>query len=365
MKNICFMNTTPVWGGGEKWHHDFALLTRDAGYGSFAVTNSPSELADRLDAAEGVTTLRLRVGNLSFLNPATIMRLAKFFRRHRIDTLVMALPSDLKAGGFAARMAGVGDIIFRRGLGVPTRDTPLNRLLFGRVITKLICNSEDTRRQVLKNNPDLIPRERTHIVHCGFNTAEFDAMDATPLVPRQADEVVIGNAGRLTKQKGQQVLLEAAKILKDRGRNIRVLIAGKGELEQKLKLKAKELAVDDITQFIGFTTNMKGFHASLDIFALPSFWEGFCYAQVEAMTLERPVVAFNVSSIPEVVIHGETGYLAPVGDVAAFADSLDALIQHPKRRKELGEAGRRRVIENFELQKTFKDFEQVISIPGK
>ncbi|MGE4557318.1 MAG: glycosyltransferase [Desulfovibrionaceae bacterium] len=359
------MNTNPVWGGGEKWHYDFALLTRDAGYGSFAVTNSPSELADRLDAAGGVTTLRLHVGNLSFLNPATIMRLAKFFRRHRIDTLIMALPSDLKAGGFAARMAGVGDIIFRRGIGVPTKDTALNRLLFGRVITKLICNSEDTRRQVLKNNQNLIPWERTHIVHCGFDTAEFDAMDATPLAPRRGDEVVIGNAGRLTKQKGQEVLLQAAKILKDRGRNIRVLIAGKGELEEDLKAKTAELGVDDVTEFLGFVANMKGFHASLDIFALPSFWEGFCYAQVEAMTLERPVVAFNVSSIPEVVIHGETGYLAPVGDAAAFADYLDALAQSPETRRKIGEAGRRRVIENFELKKTFEDFERVLSISSK
>ncbi|MFW5837397.1 MAG: glycosyltransferase [Desulfovibrionaceae bacterium] len=364
-KNICFMNTTPVWGGGEKWSRDFALLARDAGYGAFVIANRESELADRLAGEPGVEVLRLRISNTSFLNPAVLLRLAGFFRSRRIDSLIMALPSDLKAGGLAARLAGVPDIIFRRGLGVPTKNSALNRFLFGRVLTKLICNSEDTRNQVLKNNPEMIERERTHIVHCGFDVAGFDAQTPEPLFSPQDSKIVIGTAGRLTEQKGHRVLIEAARILKDRGLDFKVLIAGKGRLENELKALARELGVDDVVVFLGFVTDMKAFHESLDIFALPSFWEGFCYAQVEAMVLERPVVAFDVSSIPEVVIHGQTGYLAPVGDAPAFAGLLEKLALDQSLRRKLGAAGRKRVVDNFELQKTFKDFEQVISIPPK
>lgn len=360
-ETICFCNSNKPWGGGEKWHYDFALLTKGKGYAVFAVTNEPSALAERLEKEGGVTILRERIGNLSFLNPLKLWRLYRFFRGNRIRTVVMALPSDVKAAGLAARLAGVRNIVFRRGIAVPTRDTALNRFLFRRVLTKLICNSEETRRSVLANNPGLIAPERTFLVHCGFDVAEFDAQPATPLVERRPGETIIGTAGRLTRQKGQRFLIEAARLLKDRGLSFRVLIAGQGELEAELKALAKGLDVEDRVQFLGFVPDMKGFHATLDIFALPSLWEGFCYAQVEAMTLERPVVAFNVSSIPEVVIDGETGYLVPAEDVRAFADRLEALIRDPALCRRMGAQGRRRVIENFELRKTLADFERAIS----
>ncbi len=360
--SICFFNSNKAWGGGEKWHYDFALLTRDRGYGVFAVTNDPSELADRLKALAGVTVLHLPIGNLSFLNPVVLYKLFRFFRDNQVECVVMALPSDMKAGGIAARLAGVREIIFRRGIAVPTKNTVLNRFLFRHVITKLIYNSECTKRTVLQQNPGMIENERTHLVHCGFDVAEFDALPGAPLVEKRPGEVVIGNAGRLTAQKGQKLLIEAARWLKDRGHAVRTLIAGKGEMEQELKDYARKLGVEDEVVFLGFITDMKSFHLSLDIFALSSLWEGFCYVQVEAMTLGRPVVAFDVSSIPEVVSDGETGYLAPVGDSAAFAQKIELLIKDPELRAKMGQAGRKRVIDHFEMKKTLADFERAISI---
>ena len=361
-KTICFFNTTKVWGGGEKWHYDFALLCRDAGYGVCVVANDPSELYDRLSGHGGITFLRTKISSLSFLNPLALLKLRRFFKRNRVDTVVMALPQDVKAGGLAARLAGVKKIIFRRGLGVPTKNTVLNRFLFKRVLTGLIINSLDTGRMVLSHNPNLMSKDNIHLVHCGFDVAEFDAMKPVVRVERRTpDEVLIGNAGRLTEQKGQRYLIQAARLLKDKGLNFRVVIAGKGELEDELKELAKTLDVRDCVEFPGFVTDMKGFNQSLDIFALPSLFEGFCYAQVEAMVLERPVVAFNVSSIPEVVMDTETGYLVPEKDVAAFADKLALLINDPALRRELGVKGRQRILDNFTMQKTFRDFEQVIN----
>lgn len=360
--SICFFNGNKAWGGGEKWHSDFALLTRDKGYRVFAVTNDPSELTARMRAIDGVTVLSLPLGNLSFLNPFALYRLYRFFKDNRVECVVMALPADMKAGGIAARLAGVRDIIFRRGIGVPTRNTFLNRFLFKHVITKLIYNSECTKHTVLQHNPGMIEDARTHLVHCGFDVAEFDALPGKPLVERRPGEILIGNAGRLTAQKGQKLLIEATRLLKDRGHAVRALIAGKGELEQELKDYAKAQGVEDEVVFLGFVSDMKSFHLSLDIFVLPSLWEGFCYAQVEAMTLGRPVVAFNVSSIPEVVLDGETGYLAPAGDSRAMAGHIETLIKDPALREKMGQAGRKRVIDHFEMKKTLADFERAISL---
>lgn len=359
-ETICFFNTNRPWGGGEKFNHDFAVLMNERGYDVHVVCNSPSDLGDRLEKVPGITLHRVSVSNLTFLNPVAMLGLIRLFKKMRPRTVVFALPSDVKAGGIAAWLAGVPERIFRRGIDVPTKNTALNRFLFSKVITKLICNSEGTKKRVLQNNPDMIEDERTYLVHCGFDVAAFDAMDSPPLVKRRGNEVIIGNAARLTPQKGQAILIRAARILKDKGLDFRVLIAGSGKLEDELKALSHELDVADRVEFLGFVTDLKAFNQSIDIFALSSLWEGFCYAQVEAMTLERPVVAFNVSSIPEVVVHNETGFLVEAEDVEAYAARLEQLILDPDLRKSLGEAGRRRVIDNFEIRKVLRDFERTI-----
>ncbi|MDO9083836.1 MAG: glycosyltransferase, partial [Humidesulfovibrio sp.] len=141
----------------------------------------------------------------------------------------------------------------------------------------------------------------------------------------------------------------------------RILIAGIGEEEKALKKYARTQGVDGVVQFLGFVTDMRSFHDNIDIFALPSLWEGFGLAQVEAMESKKPVVAWNVSSIPEVVIDGETGYLCPAQDTKAFAARLLALMQDEALRKKLGENGRARVLAHFEMQKTFADLEHCLN----
>lgn len=360
-KCICFFNSNKAWGGGEKWNYENALLARDTGYRVCVVANRESALADRLEGEPGITLLRAPVGNVSFLNPAALCRLAGFFRRQGVEAVILALPSDMKAGGIAAKLAGVRDIIYRRGIAVPVRDSVLNTLLFKKVITKLIVNSDETKNCVLAHNGGMIGPERIHRVHCGFGVAAFDAMPGAPLVERRPGEILIGNAGRLTPQKGQKLLIDIAARLKSQPVPFRVLIAGVGEIEEELKAYARERGAEDVVQFLGFCRDMKSFHETVDIFALTSLWEGFCYVQVEAMTLRRPVVAWNVSSIPEVVIDGETGYLCPVKDVDAFAARLLELMQDEGLRRRLGENGRERVVKHFEMRKTFADLEHCLN----
>ncbi|MGE4292859.1 MAG: glycosyltransferase [Desulfovibrio sp.] len=355
-RTICFFNSNRPWGGGEKFNHDFALLCRDAGLNVHVVANQGSVLAERLRHESGLTLHELRLGNLSFLNPLKLLTLRNLFRRERIETLVMALPADLKAGGLAARWAGVRRIVFRRGIAVPVRDSALNRLLYGKVLHRLLVNSLETKRCVLAHNARLIPEERIRLIYNGFDVVAYDALPGEPLVKRRGNEVLIGNAGRLTPQKGQQHLLEAARLLKDRGLDFRLLIAGTGESEDALRAEAARLDVEDVTEFLGFVKDMKRFHASLDIFALSSLWEGFGYVLVEAMASERAVAAFAISSNPEVVEDGVTGLLTLPGDAVALADALEALARDPSLRAEMGRKGRERVLERFDTRTALAQF---------
>ncbi len=360
-RSICLFNSNRAWGGGEQWYYAHALLLAERGWHVSVVTHESSVLGDRFGKHPQISLLRLPIGNLSFFNPLVLARLIKFFRHNAVQTLITALPSDLKAGGLAARLAGVRDIVFRRGLAVPTRNTLLNRLLFRRVLTKLLCNSEHTRRMVLSSNVNLITPERTFVVYNGLDLPAFDALPGDPLVPKQPQRVVIGCAGRLTKQKGHTYLLESVAMLRSRGVEVTVLLAGTGELDRDLRAQAKRLGLEHCFHFLGFVEEMKKFYASIDILALPSLWEGFGYVLTEAMTMRLPVVAFNTSNIPEVVVHGETGLLVPERNSGAFADALESLIRAPELRSRMGQAGRRRVESCFTLAKTVHELEEILA----
>jgi len=355
-KSLCFFNSNRPWGGGEHWHMENALLARDKGYKVSVVANQGSVLAKRLADEEGITLFTPTLGGLSFLNPFAIARLARFFRQEQVDAVLLCLPRDVKVGGLAAKLAGVPDIIYRRGIAVPVRDRLANRLFFGRVLTKLIVNSLETKRCVLAENPGLIAQERIHLVYNGFDVADFDARQSQALVPHRPGEIVIGNAGRLTRQKGQRLLLDAAALLKSQPLPFRVLIAGAGELEAELKAQAASLGLSDNVEFLGFVTDMKAFHKSIDIFVLPSLWEGFGFVLAEAMCMGRPVAAFNVSSIPEVVEHGRTGLLCPP-EAGPLAETLLRLMRDEPLRRTLGAQGRERLLARFEKGKTFAELE--------
>lgn len=355
-RRICFVNTNRAWGGGEKWAHDFASRAVRSGARVSAVVHPESVLGDRLAGVEGVRVERVPIGNLSFLDPRVQGRLGRFFARSAIEIVVMALPADLKAAGLAARRAGVEHVVYRRGIDVPVRDTWLNRHLYGRVITRLICNSEQTRRSVLAHNAALIDPERVSVLYNGFDVEAFDRAPSTPLVEREPGVVVIGTAGRLTEQKGHTYLLQALELLRSRGARVRLLVAGTGELHDALAREVAGRGLGDCVHFLGFVEEMRRFYASLDLFVLPSLWEGFGYALVEAMAACLPVVAFDVSSNPEILEGGATGRLARVGDEADLAAKIHELAQDATARAQLGERGRRRVLEVFELERCFERF---------
>jgi glycosyltransferase involved in cell wall biosynthesis len=155
----------------------------------------------------------------------------------------------------------------------------------------------------------------------------------------------------LSPQKGQTYLIELARRLKTEGVKFRLLIAGKGELEQQLQQYAQALEVKEEIQFLGFQENIKGFMGNIDIFVLSSSFEGFGYALVEAMAAQKPVVAFHVSSNPEVVDHGHTGLLAEQENVEDLVQCVKELIHNEDLRKTLGQNARKRVEEQFEIQR--------------
>jgi glycosyltransferase involved in cell wall biosynthesis len=120
-----------------------------------------------------------------------------------------------------------------------------------------------------------------------------------------------------------------------------------GGFERELEQEADRLGVRDRVLFAGQREDVAGVLAGADVLALPSHVEGLPLVVLEAMAQARPVVATRVGGTPEIVVDGETGLLVASGDVEALAAALRSVLDDPGRARDLGDAGRQRVLERF------------------
>jgi glycosyltransferase involved in cell wall biosynthesis len=346
-QHICFFNTTPFWGGGEKWHFEAAQMMSETNNKPFFVCDGEGELAKRLLPYK-VKQLHISVNNRSFLNPIKVNRVVKFFTTNKIDTVIFNSPKDLKLGGKAAKKAGVKNIVYRRGIAVEVKKKPLNEKLFKEVVTHFIFNSNATKELVEKNFKEIIRTKKMAII--------YNAIAFSPIVqnPTQNTPLIIGNAGRLVEQKGQHFLIEIAEQLKQKGLNFKIQIAGEGPLYKELAEQIKIKNLTNQIELLGFVADMKKFMQHIDIFVSTALWEGFGFVLAEAMAQQKPVLAFNLSSNPELVKDGENGFLIPPNYTSLFAEKVEILIKDNELRKKMGENAYRFAKTNFEQQQQFK-----------
>lgn len=347
-KNICLFNSCKSWGGGEKWHYETAFRLSESGYNVMVCCQPKSEIDNRLKDSR-IESQHFKIFNLSFLNPVLLTRLVFFFRKNKVETIILGLPSDVKAAGIAAKIAGVKNIIYRRGTALPIRNSYLNRFLFKHVITRVLANSGEIKKRFLEKNPLLIDENKIDILYNGvkLNGVSFNQKTSD-------QEVLIGNAGRLVEQKGQRFLIDLARELNKKSLNFRVLIAGKGPLRKSLEEYALLNEVSERISFLDFVENIDAFLEKIDIFVLPSLHEGSANILIEAMAKAKPVVAFNISSMPEIILHGQTGFLAEFGNVKQLTDYVCHLVEDIELRKQIGEKAYRHISEKFNAKKQFE-----------
>lgn len=359
-KRLCFFNTTRHWGGGEKWHFETASYLASRGHYVIFAVRAGGELHKRLANSKSIKVVPIGVSNLSFLNPFKILKLVRLFRTEEPQTVVFNGSFDVKLGAPAARLAGVPATVYRRGLAVPVKNSLFNRMIYGRLITHFLANSEATAHMLFQHL--VIPNhsEKTHIIYNGIDLERFKPPDTNPSQSTAPTKLVIGTAGRLEKEKGHRYLLDVGCRLKERQLNFRIVIAGEGSHRNHLEDQIQNMGFGDEIELLGFVSDVEEFMQQIDIFAFPSLWEGFGYATAEAMAAGRPVVAFDVSSNREVVQDGETGYLVPIEDVEQFSEKIFLLANSPLLRKRLGETGRLRVCTMFDQKKQLQKIENFL-----
>ena len=359
-KVICFFNSAKTWGGGEKWHFDIATRLHNKGYNVIVITNKQSELNFKLRNTK-IKTYPVKISNYSFLNPLKGRQIAEILKKEKVSTIIINLPADLKVAAPAAKKTGVLKTIYRRGSAIPIKNKYLNRILFKKYIDEIIANSEATKNTILTKNPDLFEKNKIKVIYNGITLPyKSDIKESNRVYIKQKNEFVIGNAGRFVKQKNHSFLIHLAARLKKENINFKLLLAGSGKLLSEIKDLAKQLQVDDKIIFTGFVEDVRTFMECIDIYILPSLWEGFGYVLAEAMICKKPVIAFNLSSNPEIIEDQKTGFLIEQNNMNKMIDKVKLLAGNYELREEMGLEGEKRVNKYFTIDKTVEKVEKVI-----
>lgn len=214
-------------------------------------------------------------------------------------------------------------------------------------------------------------RERVEVIPVGIDPDEFKPSDEETLSRkvRVGGERVILTVARLHPNKGLTYLLQAMPHIIDEYYESRLIIIGRGPLEDQIRGLIHQLNIENnvvlLTEPIP-NEEMSKIYPGCDIFVLPSVKEPFGRVVLEAMACGRPVVATKVGGLPDIVEDGKTGYLVDSTDPGQLAARVNDLLRDRKMMRGFGRAGRKRVLEKFDWKKIAKRYIEIYeSVPGK
>ncbi len=232
-----------------------------------------------------------------------------------------------------------------------TRRTPLyyrvDRFCLPRY-DQVICVSQDLYEECLAAK---VPPEKCVLVDNAIDTVESRRRRAIASAKEKlgvaGNRLVVGAVGRLSPEKGFDLLIAAVDRLLHAGSDLELWIVGEGSERGNLQAQIDRLGRNDRIRLLGFRADVRDLYEAMDVFALSSLREGLPNVVLEALALEVPVVATRVAGVPRLVRDGHCGWLVPPGSVEALASALERLCSDAALRQRFAQAGRAAVEENF------------------
>jgi glycosyltransferase involved in cell wall biosynthesis len=217
-----------------------------------------------------------------------------------------------------------------------------------RYYEKVFCVSPDLHMRCRRAG---VPADRCELLENGIDLDEYsrlqnivEAKRALGFDPRR---YLVGAVGRLSAEKGYDVLIRAAARLLRSGLNLELVIVGEGGAKKALQNLAAELACSANVHFVGYQSDTCRWYEAMDVFALSSLREGLPNVLLEAMALEVPVVATRIAGIPRLIDSEHNGLLIEPNAVTELADALTRLLGSPELRARFQAAGRLTVERRF------------------
>jgi glycosyltransferase involved in cell wall biosynthesis len=229
-----------------------------------------------------------------------------------------------------------------------------------RFADSIVAVSQHTRNDLIQYQR--IAPEKIQVIYNGIDIKlrrRDNAADIRHELGLQPDDIVFGTVARLEEQKGLDLLIDAAPLVLKRMPNARFLIVGGGSLEEDLRQRAAALGLERQVIVTGYRTDAVDLMQTFDCFVQTSLFEGMPMALLEAMALNKPIVATAVGGVPEVVEDGVCATLLSSRDPQDLTDALVNVAGDPVVRQRIGDAGRQRYEHNFTAAAMVSQYEQL------
>lgn len=330
------------WAGQERRVVTECRWMADQGHRVHLAAPPNTPVSDRARAA-GISVHPIRF--LPRTLPSDLFRVRRLIRRLQPDVINPHGNRDGKAALLAAAGLHVSCVIRSRHVSIPVRNTRYNRLLYGRLCHRVFTTSRKSAAQLVR---DLgIPAERVHFVPSGIvppavlpdRNETRRALAAAWGLPETGRW--IGFVGRLSAEKGISLLITALARLAAEMSDLRLVLVGRGGEAESLRVQARAAGVADRVILTGFQEDPWPWHRALDVEVLPSLCgEGVPQSVLEAMHAGCPVIGSWDGGIPDIVRHGETGLLFPVGDAEELTQALRSALADPAAAAQRAETAR-------------------------
>lgn len=303
------------------------------------------------------------IGRRSLVSGYGIVSLMRYLRCQKFDVAITLLYVSDVLGRALAKWAEIPRVVSSlRARNV--NYSYVQRLLIRATMSvadAVVVNSGFLRDFAVKEEG--ASPERIYIIPNGVNVDRF----TNPLNQASLREDLgipetgrlLGTVGRLTKQKGIDVLLKALSLAKNKDTHL--VIIGCGEDETKLRELAIHMGLASRVFFAGYRRDLPRLIGALDLYVHPARFEGMPNAVLEAMAAACPIVATAVDGIRDLIEDGHHGWLTPPDDARGLATAIDTALSDPHEARRRGTAARQRVSEHFSVDKMVINWEKVLS----
>jgi glycosyltransferase involved in cell wall biosynthesis len=256
---------------------------------------------------------------------------------------------------------------------VYTVDRKIHRRIMNKFLSrcsdKVVAVSETVKRDVLTY--DGLAEDKVKVIYNGIDTDRFLNLNGGLIRSKldiSSEAPVVGTIGRLTLQKGQKYLIDAVSTLREKFPQIVLLIVGDGPLRGELENYIRTLGIDRNIILLGTRRDIPPLLSAMDIFVLPSLWEGLGTALIEAMAAGKPIIATDIPAIREIINSEKVGILVPAKDSKAIASSVELLLDNKTLAETIGNSAKKRAFSHFNLDNTVQRytslFEDILKSKG-
>ena len=371
--SVLFVTTTSDVGGAEFLLRDLVLRLDPARFAPRVLSLAPLGRVGRDLADRGVPTSSLDLAPEARIRefPRALGALRTIFRREQVDLVHAQLYRANVLACLAARLVRPrpGVVVSQHSLYAMTG--PKAEWMARRVVPladRIIAVSPEVERYVeddMGAAPDAI-----HLIENGIDEDKFAPGEGAPLRDEcawPADAFVVGSVGRLSQEKGIDLLLRAAARLCSSFPRLRFAIVGDGPLRGRLEAQSRELGLGERVRFLGARMDVPDLYRAMDLFVLPSRKEAAPLALLEAMGTGLPIVATDVGAVARVV-GADAGRVVEPDSEPALESALRELLDDASLRSRLAEAARRRLLACYSITECVRRhetlYEQVLETRG-